>query len=119
MKNAGIEIPGYTLFQKDRKNRVGGVAIYAKTTCLPKPFELKSEWDSGLEVVFIEIQKPKSLVIGAVYRPPKCKADAFHHIGSHLEALTLGKKDVYILGDLNCDMIKPSDGQAHQLNLLY
>ena len=66
VNDAEIAIPGYALFRKDRKNRGGGVAVYAKTTCLPKPFKLKSAWDSGLEVVFIEIQKPKSVVIGAM-----------------------------------------------------
>ena len=92
VKNAEIEISGYALFQKDRKNREGGVvAVYAKSTYLPKPFKLWSEWDFGLQKGVYWGPKPKSLVMGAMYRPPKCKADAFHYTGSHMEALAWKK----------------------------
>ena len=113
VKISEVNIPGYALFRKDRpEGDGGGVLIYVKKSYSPKAFMVKTDddWDTGLETVFAEIRHPqhaRPLVVGAAYRPPHCKVDSYEHLGAMLQTLTLARKDVYLLGDFNCDFLNP------------
>ena len=64
----------------------------------------------------IQINKYKSFFVCTAYRPPDCPLDCFDQelSESFISALTLGK-DIFILGDLNCNVLDISDGKAGAL----
>ena len=77
---------------------------------------------SDLEAVCIEICKPHSqpFIVVLIYRPPDAPNDFFTHFESLVQAIENENKHVYILGDLNCDLIKPNlDHATKELKFLF
>ena len=64
---------------------------------------------SGFHQLWIQIQhkKLKSILLCATYRPPDCPVTCFVDdlMEKYSQALTYGK-EVFIVGELNCDMLK-------------
>ena len=64
------------------------------------------------ESIFVEItsHNGKNLVIGTIYRPntyPKADLDIFTHtINELMESLAKENKEIYIMGDMNIDLLK-------------
>lgn len=60
-----------------------------------------------LEVVWVEIKrtKSKSLLVGAVYRPPNADVSFFEYFTSMIEKAISSDNEVFILGDFNCDLL--------------
>ncbi|CAB4018164.1 Hypothetical predicted protein [Paramuricea clavata] len=58
-------------------------------------------------------KKSKSLLVCVSYRPPDSPLDCFEKYfkPNYVHALTMGKL-IILLGDLNCDMLKPTPGSA-------
>ena len=56
----------------------------------------------------IEISKPhsKPFLVTTIYRPPLASADFFNSSENFIKAIDDENKEFYILGDLNCDMLK-------------
>jgi exonuclease III len=108
--NASIRIPGYNLYRLDRLTKGGGgVCVYARNGLKVTPHkDLSSISPDNFHQLWIQCQQRKlrSLVIGVVYRPPDCPISCLsNHLSPMNYVLTLNK-DIVLLGDLNCDMLK-------------
>ena len=118
--NSEISIPGYTIKRLDRQNKTGGgVCVFIKEIYKVKQLsKLSSISSGGFHQLWLSIQinKYKSFIVCTAYRPPDCPLDCFDQelSESFISALTLGK-DIFILGDLNCNVLDISDGNARAL----
>ena len=67
----------------------------------------------GLEAVCIEIDKPCSrpFVVITVYRPPNAQTVFFNDLEQLVKTIDDENKEIYILGDLNCDLLKSISDQ--------
>ena len=77
---------------------------------------------SELEAVCVEIRKPHSLafLVTIIYRPPNSSHDFFENFEKLIKAIDDENKERYILGDLNCDMLKTeSDTPTKKIKSLY
>lgn len=113
VSNAEVEIEGYKLTRLDRTGKLGGgVCVYTrsllKTQILKELTEISS---SGFHQLWMQVQHKnlKSILLCTAYRPPDCPVACFNNDFSekYSAALTRGK-DVFVVGDLNCDMLKNS-----------
>ena len=64
---------------------------------------------SELEAVCVEIIKPhsKPFFVTTVYRPPSALSEFFDHFEKLIKGIDNENKEMYILGDLNCDLLRP------------
>ena len=117
-----IEIPGYHSIRTDRMTidpktnkikRGGGLLTYIvnkldKCTLLSDLTQV----DGNLEAQWIEIQIPnmKTIIVGNCYRPPNGNEEAaFQSLGEMIDTINkLTNIEIFILGDFNVDMSKPS-----------
>ena len=80
--------------------------------------DLSSISPSGLHQLWLKVQvrNCKSFIICTVYRPPTTSLNCFDEelSGTIISALSLNK-DIYILDDLNCDVLKPNDAASQIL----
>ncbi len=72
--------------------------------------DVKLQEHSAVENVFIKVQSRKlpSITIGCMYRHPKADTDSFHYITEVLRNMCLQKRTVFILGDLNDNLLAPN-----------
>ena len=63
--------------------------------------------ESNYEMLFIELtSSPKPVVVACVYRPPSTDVSVFNEkLHNVLEILESEKKDIYILGDFNINLL--------------
>ena len=61
-----------------------------------------------MEAVCVEIIKPHSrpFLVTTIYRPPNASSEFFDHFEKLIKAIDDENNEMYILGDLNCDMLK-------------
>lgn len=115
-----IEIPGYNVFRVDRQHkRGGGVCIYArqgfKTEVLHEISEIS---ETGLHQLWIKIQvrNLKSFLVSTTYRPPNVPITCINtDLSTSLVAALLYNNPVYILGDLNCNLLDPNIPESQTL----
>ena len=101
-----INIDGYDVVRKDRSRNGGGVCIYLRSSI---NYKVRNDLvPTELEVVCIEITKPhsKPFLVTTVYRPPSASSEFFDHFEKLIKAIDNENKEMFILGDLNCDMLK-------------
>ena len=104
-----IQIEGYELFRKDRGSRGGGACIYAKTEYITRTLKTVGNGDEVDDVwITVQVRKTKSFIVGAIYRPPKASNQSFSYIESNLQIAANSKKNMYVLGDLNDNQLKPN-----------
>ena len=114
--DAELEIPGYTLFRRDRGSKCGGLAIYKRNDLSAiRRSDLENECFEGLWMEIL-IPKSRSFLVGTFYRPPN---SSNHHnqeflpwLENALNLATGEEKEVLILGDLNCDLLSKRDASA-------
>ena len=104
-----ITIDGYKLYRKDRQSnhRGGGVLVYLadSLSALRREDLEKPE----LEAIWIERIQPhsKGILLGTFYRPPDgsdfLDAEFMSSFENVLEVANAEKKEVIIMGDLNCN----------------
>ena len=104
-----VHLTDYDIIRKDRSRNGGGVCI-----CLRSSINYKIRNDlvpSELEAVCIEIIKPhsKPVLVTTVYRPPSALSEFFDHFEKLIKTIDNENKEMYILGDLNCDLLKPDN----------
>ena len=116
---------GFQTFREDRKVakrgqrrvRGGGVAIVLRESISASRLKVPSPADSRLESLWLAVSAPggRSAVLGATYRPPGEPAapdiDALRQ--QLLEVSGLGKP-VFVLGDFNLDLTRPSKPQVRE-----
>ena len=122
--NIEINIEGYTLYRQDRLHkRGGGVVAYVrkdiKVTILK---EISSVSTDLFHQLWLKLQhkKSRSIVMCVSYRPPDCPLSCFENNlkPSYTEALLLDKP-IFILGDLNCNILKTGPESIALENFMY
>ena len=101
-----LHLNDYDIIRKDRSRNGGGVCIYYRSSI---NYNIRNDLiPTELEAVCVEIIKPhsKPFLVTTVYRPPNASADFFEHFENLIKAFDDENKEFYILGDLNCDMLK-------------
>lgn len=104
-----LEIPGYRLFRRDRGDKGGGLAVYARNDVdVLRRSDLESSTIEGLWVKVCS-RKSRSFLVGTFYRPPSTSK---HVVGNfvplfenNIQSATVREKELIILGDFNCDML--------------
>ena len=100
-----INIDGYDLVRNDRSRSGGGVCLYLCNSI--NNIIRKDLIPSELEAVCIEITKPHSqpFLVTTIYHPPNSTSnDFFLHFENLIKLIDDENKELYILGDFNCDM---------------
>ena len=103
-----INIPGYTIFRRDRNRNGGGVAIFCHSSLNPRLLTDISV--SNIELIKIKISPPrsKSMAIVCCYRPPSAPStwvQSFMAITSKILSL---HQTIVINGDFNIDLLQSS-----------
>ena len=115
-----IDLNGYDIVRKDRSRNGGGVCIYLRSSI---NYKLRQDLiPSELEAVCVEINKPHSrpFLVTTIYRPPNSTHDFFESFEKFIKMIDDENKEIYILGDLNCDMLKAeSDSATKKIKSLY
>ena len=119
MENDACSLPGYHPIEfktrNDTNNSKGGVGIFLRDCYnYNKRMDLSIFIPHIFESVFIEIKhNRKNIIIGTVYRPntfPKADLDIFgQSMNDLLELLAGENKEIYIMGDMNIDLLKLSE----------
>ena len=103
--NEAVNLPGYKLVRRDRNKNGGGVCVYLRDTInYKRRFDLEN---FELEIIVLEIFKPncKPFLVVNWYRPPKSPLHYFDLFELFLKNIERMYNEIYILGDLNCNMI--------------
>ena len=115
-----VEFPGFNIYRLDREIKIGGgVCVFVKqdfkVECLQ---DLSFIAESGLHMLWVKIQirNLKSFLICTVYRPPNTSTTCFDTDLSVtlIEALSFNKP-IFILGDLNCNVLNANDPACQAL----
>ena len=104
--NSMIHLNDYDIIRKARSRNGSGVCIYLRSSI---NYIIRHDLiSSELEAVCVESIKPHSrpFLITTVYRPPNASSELFDHFEKLIKAIDDVNKEMYILGDLNCDMLK-------------
>ncbi|XP_054272868.1 oocyte zinc finger protein XlCOF6-like [Macrosteles quadrilineatus] len=112
---------GYSIFRNDRLNKTGGgVAVYVKDGLNARLlYASPGEYSAKPEFMFLEIclSGSDALLMGACYRPPGVGHLAdFEDI---LLRLMPGYGRILIMGDFNCDLLKPERYDCRQLKNMF
>ena len=109
----------YTLIRNDRNwsdengnepKKGGGIACYIKNDLKFSHMDY-SHWNTSskdIESQWISLQFPNSkpIIIGNIYRPPQGSIDGFTHVLDNIfTEIDLSKVELYLIGDMNVDMI--------------
>ena len=112
MTNSEITIENYKIYRLVRLHKKGGgVCAYIKKNLKATVLEQLSQIsESNFHQLWIKIQSKmnKSIVICVTYRPPDCSLNCFEDYfkSKYIQALTISmSQPIFILGDLNCDML--------------
>ena len=116
-----IEIPGYDIYRLDRSSMVGGgVSAYIRQNFKVERLDNVSYIAlSGLHMLRLKVQvgNLRSFVVCAAYRPPTTSLACFETDFSHtLTSVLLMNKKIYILGDLNCNVLNTRDQASQALS---
>ncbi len=109
-----ICIPGYKVYRKDRNRNGGGVVVYVNQNL--RVTRRKDLDSTSLEAVWLEIRERANqrALIGVCYRPPSSDLSFMTELSDTIQRVRSEQKEVVILGDLNCNMLKVN-GPAKQL----
>ena len=112
-------LPGYLVERRDRQSRGGGVCVVYRDTMQAEVLTVPGT-GSQLESLWMRFAGGSTFVVGVVYRPPKSPIssvmDDLHH---QLTSLLARQHPLYVLGDMNIDLLQPSSaGCQRYLSLL-
>ena len=105
--DADLEVPGFSLHRKDRNRRGGGVTVYVSNDVKAvRRVDLK---EVGIEALWIEVKTSKKrILVCNVYRPPDAQAEWIDELAGMIEHGVQEGNTVVVLGDFNCDMLRPN-----------
>ena len=109
-----IELPGYSITRRDRRERTGGgVMIYIRENLV---FNERNDLHNSNEAIWIQVNRTrcKPLIIGCVYRPPNQQVDKFLEDFNNSLAGIESHFDKIILGDFNIDYSSKRGSNANQ-----
>ena len=99
-----VHILGYDIIRRDRNRNGSGVCLYVRSTV---NYSLRLDLSvNQLENLCIEVRKPRSkpFVVATWYRPPDSPTEIFVHFESLVGRLDSQNVDLYLMGDLNCNL---------------
>ena len=122
--DAEIWIPGYNIYRLDRVSKVGGgVCVYTKDNFkISSLNDLSYIADSGIHMLWLRVQvgNLRSFLICTAYRPPNAPLNCFEtEFSRTLVSALLMSKPIYILGDLNCNVLNTGDPACQALLNFY
>ena len=121
--NDYYNIPGFTIEYTNRTDREkGGVCMFISDQVKYKLRTDLSQANSSFESCFIEIEnRNKNVVVGVVYRSHTSINDFITDIEPIYKKLNSEKKQFYVMGDFNIDLLKAeSQRPIHDyLELIY
>ncbi len=93
------------------KGHGGGACVYVKDNLTSKVITCDLVRPNGIKDVWISVQcrKLPSIIIGSVYRHPKAPQETFNYVCETLRNMCLKNKRLYMLGDLNDDLLSNSN----------
>ena len=107
---SNISLEGYSHpFILGSKTSRGGVAIYVKNNINVFMRDDLNIVDKSFEAVWVEIKtdKTKNIVCGCIYRHPNNEVELFNdYISKCLDKITKERKECYLSGDFNIDLLK-------------
>ena len=115
-----MNIHGYNIYRNDRDRNGGGVAIYVKKS-LPEPM-VKITCDK-LELIELEFNRihANSFLIISCYHPPTTRAGgvSFQYLRDLLKEADKDEKEIFLIGDTNCDLNHPQNSNTKKLKMIY
>ena len=102
-----LYLKGYLpIIRKDRQDGYGGVAMYVKNNLATRRRDDIASFNT--ESLWVEIQNGNfKLLLGCMYRPPNSKSAYWEHLESCIEnAKSIGLTNMFICGDLNCNVLE-------------
>ena len=127
-KQAYYDLPHYSCINKFRNDRKGGGVTFKIREGLTyfRRSDLE-HFDSELESIFIEVDETifntvSNVVIAVIYRMPDSSVDVFNErINDILNVIQKENKLIYVMGDLNIDLLKSDVHKATSslLDVLY
>ena len=101
-----INIPNFKIFRCDR-GKGGGVCIYVRDELQVTLINTNVPEHPLVEDIYLTIQyrKQPSFIVGSIYRHPHAQANSFEYILDIHKSLILRNKPLFILGDLNDDLL--------------
>ena len=112
-----VNLEGYNIVRRDRNKHGGGVCFYLRNTItFFRQHQLEND---DLELTALEIQKRNScpFLIATWYRPPNTPLDYFKKFEMFLKEADARYSEIYILGDLNCNILS-NPPEVHTTHLL-
>ena len=114
-----LSIEGFqNIIRKDRTRHGGGVAIYVK-----KGIDFKIRTDLALDIesisIQLEIKYVKPIILSTLYRPPDSLVELFKPIESLLMSIDQENKECIIVGEFNCDLLKPDKNNQKHIRRIY
>ena len=119
-----IEVPGYNIYRVDRSNKTGGgiCAYVLNTYCTELMGDISDISTTGFHQLWLKIQvrNLKSIIICTGYRPPDTPLTCWENdlTTTLIYALSLDKP-VYIMGDLNCNLLSTECRELKSLTSFY
>ena len=122
VRNKEINISGYHVVRLDWASRRGaGVCSYVRSSLQVSILDITSTSDGGFQQLWFTVQhkKLKPLVVRVAYRPPDAPlASVASDLTSNYSKAAMLRKDIIILGDLNCDMLSPTKPECRIISEL-
>jgi hypothetical protein len=108
-----VSIEGYDMLRADRDRNGGGVCMYIRchVSYENRPGLVPSDLQTKLYI--LSPCKPtknllQSFIVSSIYGPPCSPSEVFTKIERLIKSIDDDNKELYILGDLNCNMLEPS-----------
>ena len=98
-----FNLEGYTMLNKDRKNKKGGgVLFYIKDYLKPTCLDLQGNNDKT-ETIWAHLRgaNNKRINVGVIYRPPDQKADVDDIMYNEINEVVSRNQNAVIMGDFN------------------
>ena len=117
-------MPGYNIYRVDRSNKTGGgiCAYVLNTYCTELMGDISDISTTGFHQLWLKIQvrNLKSIIICTGYRPPDTPLTCWENdlTTTLIYALSLDKP-LYIMGDLNCNLLSTECRELKSLTSFY
>ena len=102
------QLPGYTGYFENRKDKMGGgVAVYINTELVKHSLRstVRTMQCTQSVIVKCQVDSYPTCIVGAIYKPPDLDSDIFHcELEILLEDLTQENKTTFLAGDFNHDL---------------
>ena len=120
IEDSEVEINGCCIFQNDRYENGGGLALYANESLSYPAVKLKRE---KLELLSIEISSThaKFFLVVRWYRSPTSGVDEepFENLRDTLKQLDKGQKEIVLIGDTNYNLVCKQNNNTKRLKAIY